>query len=138
MSLSYTEAFAKYGAKLTNQQWSVSAFGSDGSLVVSLWQDWLKRGERKGTLVYTDTLSQWKGNVFGRSELQRHLRAVQASGAAIKLVIAHPASLADAAKVGQVADESEIKKTFSIREDIVGKLESFDDDTLFIVFARAG
>ena len=137
MSLSYTEAFARFGASLTNQQWSVSAFGPDGSLVVSLWQDGLKRGE-KGTLVYTDTLSQWKGNAFGRSELQKHLRAIQASGATIKLVIAHPASLAEAAKVGQVADESAIKKTFSIREDIVGKLVSFDDDTLRIVFARAG
>jgi len=137
MSLSYTEAFAKYGATLTNQQWSVSAIGPDGSLVVSLWQDGLKRGE-KSTLVYTDTLSQWKGNAVGRSELQKHLRAIQVSGAAIKLVLAHPASLAEAAKVGQVADESEIKKTFSIREDLVGKLESFDDDTLRIVFARAG
>jgi len=52
MSLTYTEAFAKFGAKLNNQQWSVSAFGADGCLVVSLWQDWIKPGELKGTLVY--------------------------------------------------------------------------------------
>jgi len=36
MSLIYTEAFAKYGATLNSQQWSVSAFGSDGCLYIKL------------------------------------------------------------------------------------------------------
>jgi hypothetical protein len=138
MPLIYTEAFAKYGAALNNQQWSVSAFAPDGALVVSLWQDWLKRGEMKGTLVYTDTLSQWKGNSDGRNEFRRHLNSVKDSGAPIKLVVAHPVSPADAALVGQVSDESKIKKTFSVRQDLIGTLEEFDDDTLRIVFRRAG
>ena len=104
MSLIYTEAFAKYGATLNNQQWSVSAFGSDGCLVVSLWQDWIKRGEAKGTLVYRDTLSLWKGNDDGRNEFRRHLNAAKASKAYIKLVVAHPISAGDAALVGNVAE----------------------------------
>ena len=139
MSLIYTEAFAQYGAKLNNQNWSVSAFGSDGCLVVSLWQDWLKRGQEKGTLVYTDTLSHWKGNKDGQNELRRHLVAVKNSGVPIKLVIAHPASPEDAALVGKVSDESKIKKTFSVRPEVVGTLEDFqDEDTLRIVFRRSG
>jgi hypothetical protein len=138
MSLIYTEAFAKYGATLNNHQWSVSAFAPDGSLVVSLWQDWLKRGETKGTLVYADTLSLWKGNDDGRNEFRRHLSAAKDCGASIRLVVAHPVSPADAALVGKVPDESKIKKTFSVRQDVVGTLEEFDDDTLRIVFRRAG
>jgi len=139
MSLIYTEAFACYGAKLNNQNWSVSAFGRDGSLVVSLWQDWLKPGQEKGTLVYTDTLSLWKGNKDGQNELRRHLIAVKNSGAPIKLVIAHPATPEDAALVGKVSDESKINKTFSVRPDVVGKLEEFEnEDTLRIVFRRSG
>lgn len=139
MSLSYTEAFAQYGATLKNQIWSVSAFGSDGCLVVSLWQPLLKPGEAKGTLVYRDTLSLWKGNEVGRNELRRHLATVKKSGVAIKLVIAHPASSEDAALVGQVSDERRIKKTYSVRPDFIGALQEFEnEDTLRIVFRRSG
>lgn len=137
MSLIYTEAFAKYGATLNNQKWSVSAFGSDDALVVSLWQDWIKQGTEKGTLVYRDTLSLWKGNDDGRNELRNHLNAIKASGVRIRLVIAHPVSVDDASLVGKVADESKIKKTFSVREDVLGTLEEFDGDSLCIVFRRA-
>ena len=48
LHVGYADAFAKYGAKLTNPQWSVSAFGTGGCLVLSLWQNYLKRGELKG------------------------------------------------------------------------------------------
>lgn len=138
MSLIYTEAFAKYGAKLNNQNWSVSAFAPDGSLVVSLWEGWVKRGQTPGTLEYKDTLSKWKGNADGRNELRRHLKIVKNSRAPIRLVLAHPKSPADAALVGEVSDESKINKTFSVRQDVVGTLEEFDDDFLRIVFRRAG
>jgi hypothetical protein len=138
MSLTYTEAFTKYGAKLNNQMWSVSAFDASGSLVVSLWEGWIKRGDVKGTLIYRDTLSQWKGNDAGRNEFRRHLNEVKASRVPIKLVVAHPVSAEEAALVGIVSDESKIKKTFSIREDLIGTLEEFDNDTLCIVFRRAG
>jgi hypothetical protein len=138
MSLIYTEAFALYGATLNNQNWSVSAFGPDGCLVVSLWQDGLKPGAAKGTLAYRDTLSHWKGNEDGRNELRRHLAAVKVSGAAIKLVIAHPASPEDAALVGNVSDERKIKKTFSVRPDLVGTLAEFEnEDSVCIVFRRS-
>jgi len=33
--LGFTAAFAKYGAKLPNRMWAVSAIGADGSLVIS-------------------------------------------------------------------------------------------------------
>ena len=137
MGLGYVEAFAVYGAKLTNPQWSVSAFGSDGALVLSLWENLLARGAEKGTMVYRDKLSEWLGNPLGRAELHEHLRVAQAKNLPIRLVIAHPATLKDREMVGRVADESLIKKTFSARVDVEGSLESLDGDALFIVFRKA-
>ena len=138
MSLIYSEAFAKYGARLNNQQWSVSAFGPDGSLVVSLWQAYIKPNKVNRTLEYRDTLSLWKGNDPGREEFRRHLSAVKRSPVPIRLIVAKPTSDADAALVGEVADESKIKKTFFVREDLIGSLEEFDGDSLCFVFRRAG
>ncbi len=138
MSLNYTGAFAKYGATLTNKKWSVSAFGSNGCLVVSLYQKWIKAGEVKGTLVYRDTLSQWPGNDPGRNEFRRHLREVKSSNTPIRLVIVHTDSAGDAALMAEVSDESKIEKTYSAPEHFVGSLEEFDDDNLCIVFRRAG
>ena len=134
--MGYVDAFKRYGATLINPQWSVSAFGSDGSLVLSLWQSYLKRGPTKGTLEYRDRLTQWKGNPNGCTSLKEHLRAAQDAAVTVKLVIAHPASLADAALVGNVADESNINKTFSVREDLVGTIESFDGDEVVILFRK--
>lgn len=135
--MNYTEAFAEYGATLTNPQWSVSAFARDGSLVVCLWQNYVKRGQERGTLEYQDTLSKWLGNVPGRNEIRDHLRIVQRSVLPVRLVIAHPISDADAELVGTLADESTIRKTFSVKKEAIGRLEEFDDDTLRIVFRKA-
>ena len=135
--MNYTESFAEYGAKLTNPQWSVSAFGDDGNLVVCLWQNYVKPGPRKGTMEYRDKLSSWLGNVPGRNELTEHLRIVKSNNLKLRLVLAHPASPADAERVGKVADESSIPKTFSVKKDAIGTLDEFDNDNLRIVFAKA-
>jgi hypothetical protein len=134
--VNYTEAFAKYGAKLANPQWSVSALGADGNVVACFWQNHLRQGVEKATLEYKDTLSSWLGNVPGRNEFAAHLLAAKDQGLLLRLVIAHPASEADARLVGKVADESSINKTFSVREDIVGHLQHFDGDEVHVVFRR--
>lgn len=136
-SMNYTDAFAKYGAVLTNPQWSVSAYSPDGSLVVCLWQNYLKPGTERGTLEYKDTLSKWLGNVPGCNEIRNHLHKVQAAALPIHLVIAHPVSAAEEDLVGKVADESGIKKTFSVKKEVVGTLAEYDGDTLRIVFRKA-
>jgi hypothetical protein len=130
----YTGAFDRYGARLTNPQWSVSAFGNDGSLVVSLWFPLLKFDRASRTLSYSDVLSQWKGNHTGRGEFIRHLQMAKDTNAAVMLVIAHPANAAAAQLIGNVPDESVIPKTFESRENVIGTLEMFDGDALRIVF----
>ena len=125
--MTFTEAFAKYGATLRNPQWSMAALAVDGSLVVSLYANWFKKGDQPRTLTYSDRLSAWKGNEPGRNEFQRLLQDAKAQGAAVRIVLAHPHP-SQAHLVGQVPDESVIKKTFSIREDWVGTIEYFDGD----------
>lgn len=138
MAENYTAAFARYRAKLTNRGWSVSAFTPEGDLVVSLWSNLLKSGPDPESLVYSDVLSKWLGNVPGRNELRRHLGEVQKSGGRIRLVEAVPANASARAKVGNVPDEAVIPKTFEARFDMIGALEEFDGDRLRYVFRPAG
>lgn len=135
--MNYTEAFAAYGAKLKNRKWSVSAFGADGNLVVCFWQNYIKPGPRKGTMIYKDTLSNWLGNVHGRNEFAKHLRIVQSDGLKLRLAIAHPKNTADEVRVGTVADETSIDKTFSVMLNVIGTLEEFDGNSLRVVFEPA-
>lgn len=134
--MTYTEAFAEYGATLTNPQWSVSGFGSDGSLVVCLWENLLKLDAKRGTLGYEDTLAKWLGNLPGREEIRKHLKKATTEALPIRLVIAHPVSVADERLVGKVADESSIKKTFSAKKEVIGTLADFDGDNLRIIFHK--
>jgi hypothetical protein len=125
--MTFTDAFATYSAKLHNPMWSISTFGPDGSLVVSLWENWFKKGDAPGTLTYSDKLSRWKGNEPGRNEFRRHLEQAQEGGATLRIVLAHP-DPSQAYQVGNVADESNIKKTFSVRSDWIGSVDFFDGD----------
>ena len=58
--LTFSECFKKYGARLANPMWAVSAEADDGSIVVSCWSNYFSRQDRK-ILRYTDTLSRWEG-----------------------------------------------------------------------------
>lgn len=133
----YAEAFARYGAKLNNVGWSVSAFTPTGDLVVSIWSTLLKAGTEAGTSVYDDVLSKWRGNAHGRKELRKHLELVQATGKRILLIKAVPKNAKAEAMVGNVPDEAIIPKTFEVRSEMVGTLEAFDGDRLRYVFRAA-
>ncbi|HWT19432.1 MAG TPA: hypothetical protein VN280_10990 [Variovorax sp.] len=137
MAQKYTEAFARYGAKLNNVGWSVSAFTPTGDLVVSIWSTLLKPGTEAGTLVYDDVLSTWRGNAHGRKELRRHLEQVQETGKRLRLIEAVPKDAEAAAMVGNVPDEAVIPKTFEVRSELIGTLTAFDSDRLRYVFRTA-
>ena len=133
------DAFARYGARLTNQNWSVSAFAPDGSLVISLWEPRLKKGQGDPTnsLVFEDKVSQWMDGTSGKSEVLEHLRRAHEQRAKVHLVIAHPAK-EDVEKVGTIRDERKIRKDYSDRQDLLGFVDRFDGDAVRIVFRRAG
>ena len=127
--LGFAEAFAKYGAKLKNVNWSVCAMGRDGSLVVSLWQHHIKK--EGDALVCRDSTARWSGP--GRNEFKACLAEAMASSRAISLVMAstpHP-ELVDAG-----GDASKVPKTFSVREDLVGEVAEIDGDDFAIRFRK--
>ena len=130
-ALSLTSAFARYGAKLPNPQWAVSAVNSTGEVVVSCWKHYLKGAN--GKLIYEDSLSRWAGNAAGNNLLREHLTRALADDLPVRLVIART-DATDIVDSGQ--DASQAAKTFGVREDLVGKVVAFDGDHFEIEFVR--
>lgn len=131
--LNFTQAFAVYGAKPKNVQWSVSALAADGSLVISCWQHKFSVPE-KGVMRYTDCLSRWRGNnVSGREELAGHLESARDENRKVRLVIA---STRETTRVEEGRDVSGVPKSFHVREDYVGEVVAFDGDSFTIDFKK--
>ncbi|MFG0863147.1 hypothetical protein [Pseudomonas sp. CJQ_13] len=132
--LNYTEAFKRYDAVLDNPNWAVSAISSDGSLVISCWTHYFERPQ-PDVLVYVDSLSRWKGyNKPGLNLLRKHLEHTASENVKVRLVMARTS---DPAAVDLGGDASKLKNTFSVREDLIGKLITFDGDNFTIEFRKA-
>jgi len=127
--LSLTDAFKYYGAALKNPRWSMSAKAEDGSIIISCWEKLFSKG-----LVYSDRLSRWEGNKAGNVELRQLIQEAQSLDLAIRLVVAH---LDDNSALDGVWDASVVKKKFSIRPDVIGRLTEFDGDKFTIVFSKS-
>jgi hypothetical protein len=130
-TLSYTEAFRAFGAKLANPQWAYSALAADGALVMSCWAHKLKA--RNGGLHYADHLSRWRPNPAGKNLFTEHLTIGLSEQRDVRLVIA---TTTETAVVDRGEDASAIPKTFHIREDVVGKVTLFDGDNFELEFRR--
>jgi hypothetical protein len=131
--LGLQQAFARYKAKLENPMWAVSAIAEDGAIVVSCWTTNFGGGD-KGVLRYTDHLSRWGNNKPGNNLLREHLMLAISESLPVRLVMAKPNNPSE---LEGVVDASKIEKTFHIRDDVVGKVISFDGDTFIIDFVRA-
>lgn len=131
--MGFAEAFAKFGAKPINLMWAVSAIAADGSMVLSCWAHMCKPSG-KGVLVYADSLSRWGGNEMGCNLLKAHLRQAMEGDLPIRMVVA---TAADTDAVDKGSDASKVKKTFHVREDVVGKVVEFDGDNYRIEYKRA-
>jgi len=126
-----SDAFARYGARLKNVNWSVSAEAPDGSLVVSLWQHHFAK-DPDGALVCRDSFSRWSGP--GNSEFRARVSAAFASRQRVRLVIVKTPN-ASAVQAG--ADASKIKKNFFVREDLIGEVVAIDGDIYKFRFVLA-
>jgi len=131
-SLGFVEAFAKFGAKPDNQMWAVSAIAADGSLVLSCWAHYFRRGDA-GVLLYGDRLSRWSGNSLGNALLKGHLAKAVSEKLPVRMVVA---STTETEQVDHGHDASKVKKTFHIRDDLVGAVTLFDGDNYLIEFRR--
>jgi hypothetical protein len=130
--LKFTEAFEKYGAKLSNPQWAFSALAGDGSLVISCWQHKITIPE-KGLMRYTDALSRFRLHTPGKNLLTTHLGQAYQEKLPVRLVIV---SAKDTGPVDAGEDVSGLAKTFHIRKDYVGSVVSFDGDAFVIDFRK--
>ena len=131
-SLTFTEAFAKYGAKLKNVQWAVSSIGKDGSIIMSCWSHYMKK--HGDGLRYQDRLSRWSGNAAGNNLLREHLQKAVDEQLSIKAVIA---STKEKDKVDYGHDASGVEKSFHVRQDWVGEIISFDGDEVIVDFRNS-
>lgn len=114
--LGIQEAFARYGAKLRNIQWSVSAWATDESLVVSQWAHHYRKGP-SGSAEYVDSLDRWRGP--GNLEFRENVAKAFAEGKEVRLVVA---STLETEHVEAGRDAGKIKKDFDPRVDLVGKV----------------
>ena len=130
--LTLTNAFAQFGAELTNPRWQCSALAKDGALVISCWSDVLKPGE-DGHKRYEYSRSQWgEGNRQGRKLLWTHLRAAFDNKLPVRLVIATLDRRENAHQT--VMDASPLPKTFSTDPNVVGRVVELDDERFRIEF----
>jgi hypothetical protein len=129
-TLGYAEAFAKYGAKLKNVQWSVCAEAPDGSLVVSLWQHHFLP-PNGGAAICRGRFDRWKGP--GNKEFRKNVHRAFDTQQRVRVVISHTSQ---PQQVEAGADASRLNNSFSVRQDWVGHVLRIAGDEYEFEFRR--
>lgn len=130
-NLGIKEAFSRYGSTLRNVQWSVSAWTSEGQLVVSLWDHHRRKG-MPNTLEFAASANRWRGP--GNNEFRENVARAFESAATVRLVIVRTEEVA---RVEAGLDASRIKKTFSVRPELVGNVIEWDGENYAFRFTKA-
>jgi hypothetical protein len=131
-TLGFAEAFGKYGAKLKNVNWSVCAESPDGALVVSFWSHHFKKAP-DGALICADTAARWFGP--GKNEFCERFAKAYADNQPIRVVIA---TTTEPERVDAGEDASKLPKTFTVRQDLIGRIVKFDGENFEVKFQRNG
>lgn len=129
----FVNSFKHYKAKLANPNWAVSAKRANGAIVVSCWAHNFQRpttGPNAGSLVYSDRLDKWAGNIMGKNLLIEHLTWAFETKAPVHLVMATTKD-ARLVKAGTARD---LTNTYNPRDDLVGTVTNFDGNTYVIKF----
>jgi hypothetical protein len=125
MNLSLSDAFARFGAKPSNRQRSLSAIAADGALVLNCSPGHFGHPSR-GVLRYEDRLSGDSAASRDAELLGRHL------------TLAHDGSLPVRMVVTSRADDKNGTGSASchVRPDLIGKVTKFDGDHFIVDFRR--
>ena len=129
--LGYAEAFASYGAKLKNVQWSVCADAKDGSLVVSLWEHHFSP-PKGGKAICTGRFDRWKGP--GNNEFREKVLKAYATSQPVRVVISHTS---EPDQVDAGADGSYLINSFSVQPEWNGRVSRIDGEEYEFQFERA-
>ena len=125
-----SDAFAQYGAKLKNVQWSVSAENAEEELVVSLWKHKFEKAIGK-SIKYVDTVSRWSGH--GNKEFRERIDKAYLEKQAVRVIIARTN---DEEAVNDGKDASKLSNTFHVRPDWAGTVTLWDGDNFEIEFRQ--
>lgn len=129
--LGIKDAFTKYRAVQRNVQWSVSAWNPAGELVVSVWAHH-QRPNTPRVMEFEGNASRWGGP--GNKEFRENVQRAFETNASLRLVIAKTDEIK---RVEASEDASKIKKEFSVRTDLVGKVVEWDGDRYLFRFEKA-
>lgn len=129
--LGIKDAFLKYKAEQRNVQWSVSAWNPDGELVISVWAHH-QLPNTPGAMEFEAFASRWAGP--GNKEFRENVQRAFETNASLRLVIAKTDEIK---RVEASEDASKIKKEFSVRTDLVGKVVEWDGDRYLFRFEKA-
>lgn len=125
-------AFARFGAKLHNVQWSVSAWNTNNELIVSLWAHHYDHESPDGVAEYFDRLDRWRGP--GNAEFRNNLARAYQQRSVVRLVVANTL---DVDHVQSGKDASKVKKSFDPRMDLIGELILLEGENYRFRFRRA-
>ncbi|NVK41586.1 MAG: hypothetical protein HWE39_10130 [Oceanospirillaceae bacterium] len=126
----FSGAFAKFGATLKNVQWSVSSINNNNELVVSLWAHH-RDPAIKDAMVFSDSFDRWSGP--GNNEFMTNVTRAHQESLPVRLIIV---STEETQRVQSGEDASRVKKRFSPRDDLIGKVMSIDGDRYTIRFVK--
>ena len=129
--LTLTKAFQHFGASPVNARWACSAIASDNSSFVMSGWDHILKPYANGRLCYEARLSSWKSR-NGRSLFRRHLEQALAHNLPVRLILATSSDIASV----QAGEACRTRKTFSVQDDLVGRVISFDGDHFIIEFQK--
>ena len=106
----------------------MSAFNDKNELVVSLWEQYFKKLEQ-GSMTYIDQTSRWNGH--GNKEFISNLNKAIENKSNVRVVIAKTNKPDVVAHGG---DASQLKNTYSVKPDWLGKIEVWDGNNFQIKF----
>lgn len=92
-----------------------------------------------GTIVHRDNLTRWnsKKTTAGYKEAVRNITRAFKDQSPVRLVMVRATHEADAKAISNGASGHHMPKTFSVREDVIGVIESFDGDNFVIRYSRS-
>jgi putative restriction endonuclease len=127
MKMGIEREFGRYGAKLANRMWAVSALTDEPrQMVVSIWQHNIDASD--GRWVYDDSLSRWHG--AGKNLLKEHLLLAYREGLPLRAVVATQHNRAEVS----TNPDKKPRNSFQARADWIGRVEQLEGDYFVLVF----